>query len=252
MHGLRCRDFFLALCFSTGFVFIGDVSSVDAASASTSLDSVSSSANPTNVNSVSWLHTATSTGVNTILVVGAVSRDSTDADRPVVSVTYDGIALTKVRQDDEPVNNVYSSLWYLVHPPSGTHTVTANYAAPVTEAFGTALSFTGVDQTAPIDVHAGYTQSGGTTSTKTVTTTSDNAWVLGIQYAGAGSSATPTSGQAQRLNQQVSIGRTTDRVIVTTKGPLSPTGTTAMSYTYSESSQVALSIVGLRRGQDPQ
>ena len=35
---------------------------------------------------------------------------------------------------------------------------------------------------------------------------------------------------------------------MTTKGPISPAGTTSMSYSYSESSQVALSIIALRPG----
>ena len=121
----------------------------DTAAPFIAVDTVSSSPNGNNVGSVSWSHTITSTGSNVALVVGAVSRDSTDADRPVVSVTYNGINLTRIRQDDEPVNNVYSSVWYLVNPPTGAHSVTITYTSLVTEAFGAAISFTGVDQVSP-------------------------------------------------------------------------------------------------------
>src|SRR5262245_13415990 len=69
-------------------------------------DASSRSSNPTNVASISWTHTVVSSGssVNAILIVGAVSRDSVDADRVVTQVTYNGVALTKIRQDDETVN----------------------------------------------------------------------------------------------------------------------------------------------------
>jgi hypothetical protein len=116
----------------------------------------------------------------------------------------------------------------------------------VTEAFGAAASLTGVDQLSPVAANAGYTQSAGMTASQSLATVTANAWVLDIQYAGADGAISPTSGQTLRLNQPVSIGRSVDRVAMTTKGPIAPAGTTTMSYSYSESSQVALSLVALR------
>ena len=213
------------------------------------LDAVSSAPPGTNVGTISWSHTTA--GSNRVLVVGAVSRDSTDADRPVVSVTYSGLNLTRIRQDDEPVNNVYSSLWYLVNPPTGAHLVTITYTTAVTEAAGAAASFTGVDQAAPIAANAGYTQSGGTTASQSLATVVANAWVVDVQYTGADQSVSPTSGQTARINQPIAIGSTNDHLVLSTKGPISPAATTPMSYSYSESSQVALSILALRPASAP-
>ena len=66
---------------------------------------------------------------------------------------------------------------------------------------------------------------------------------MDIQYAGAGDPVALTSGQAALINTSIATGRTTDRLVMTTKGPISPAAPTAMSYSYSESSQVALSLV---------
>jgi hypothetical protein len=211
---------------------------------SISLANVSSSPNLANVGSVSWSH-ATSTS-NTVLIVGAVARASTDANRSVSSVTYNAIPLTRIRQDDEPVNNVYSSLWYLVNPPSGSYTVTITYAGAVGEAFGAAASFTGVDLTSPVAANAGYVQDGGMSASGSIVTPVDNAWVIDVQYAGADGAVSLTSGQTARVQQAVAVGRTDDHAVMTTKGPIASAGSVAMSYGYSESSQVALSIAALR------
>src|SRR5258706_5200279 len=62
---------------------------------------VSSSSNATSVNSVSWSHTIA--GSNEILVVGALSRDSTEADRPVVNVTIGRAHVSTPRTDQYPM-----------------------------------------------------------------------------------------------------------------------------------------------------
>jgi glucose/arabinose dehydrogenase/chitodextrinase len=210
------------------------------------LDAATRSANGNNIASVSWPHTVTNSGSNPILVVGAISRDSTDSHRLVTSVQYNGVNLTLIRQDNEMTNNVYSSLWYLLNPAPGLHTITVTYAAPVTEAFGMAASFTGVDPASPIDAHNGFTQSAGMALSQTITTVANNAWMLDVQYAGADGGVTPTSGQTQLTNQPIASGRTNDMAVMTVKGPLAQPGTSVVSYSYSESSQVALSIVSLK------
>jgi glucose/arabinose dehydrogenase/chitodextrinase len=210
------------------------------------LDAATRSANGNDVSSVSWSHTVTGAGGNVVLIVGAISRDSTDADRTVVSVTYNGASLIRVRQDDETTNNVYSSLWYLVNPTVGTHTITVTYTAAVTEAFGMAASFTGVDQASPIDANAGFIHPGVMSLNQTITTATSGAWLVDVQYAGADGSATPTSGQTVLTSQAIAVGRSNDRALMTRKGPISPSGTANTSYSYSESSQVALSIIALR------
>jgi hypothetical protein len=115
-----------------------------------------------------------------------------------------------------------------------------------TDAYGMSASFTGVDQASPIDAHAGFTQSQGNTAGRNITTIADGAWLVDAQYNGADMSVTPTSGQTVLTNVAVASGRTNDRVLMTTKGPISPAGNTNVSYSFSDSSQAALSILSLK------
>ena len=217
---------------------------LQSASAGIALDAATHSANGNAVSSVSWTHDVTSVGTSAVLLVGAISRDSADADRLVTRVTYNGIDLTKARQDDEPVNNVYSSLWYLANPPAGAHTVIITYASAVDEAYGMAASFTGTDASSPIAAVAGLTQSGGSGASQSITSI-DGGWLVDVQYAGADASVSATAGQTLVFDERVAIGRTNDHAVMTMKGPVA-TGTTTTSFSYSESSQVALSIASLR------
>ncbi len=210
------------------------------------LDRVSVSGDESNVGSISWSHT--SAAGTSVLVVGAVSRDATDTRRPVVGVTYAGLALTRVRQDDETVTNVYASVWYLVNPPAGAHPVIITYANAVTQASGTAATFTGVDPASPIAAHGGYTQTAGWTASASLATVAANAWVVDIQYAGADGAVSLASGQTALVNQRIAVGRSNDHMVMTAKGPITPAGPTTMGYAYSESSQVALSMIALRPG----
>jgi hypothetical protein len=216
-----------------------------AASGGIVLDAASHAGDGSNVASISWSHSVTAGVSDAVLIVGAVSRDSVDADRVVTRVTYGGISLNAIRQDDEPVNNVHASLWYLMNPPTGAHTVVVDYASAVDVAFGVAASFAGVDQSAPISAHAGFTQSGGMTAAQNISHASGG-WAVDVQYAGADMRVTPTSGQTPVVNQAVGAGRTNDNAVMTVKGPMSQAGVATMSYSYSESSQVALSIVSLK------
>jgi hypothetical protein len=72
-----------------------------------------------------------------------------------------------------------------------------------------------------------------------------------IQYAGADGSVTPTAGQTALVNKGIALGRTIDHLVMTVKGPVAPAGTTTMSYSYSDTSQVALSIAALRPAAAP-
>lgn len=85
---------------------------------------------------------------NRLLIVGvAIFLAGT-----VISITYGGVSLTKLRAD---VNGVYDSeLWYLVAPASGSATVTVNLSTSVTSIAG-AASWWNVDQSNPFSANAG-------------------------------------------------------------------------------------------------
>ena len=55
-----------------------------------------------------------------ILILCTGAQDSNDANLPITTATYNGVALTKLRSDTNN-NDIRSEIWYLVDPPVGTY-----------------------------------------------------------------------------------------------------------------------------------
>ena len=103
---------------------------------------------------MTWTHTVTSTA-NSILVVGLSSLGTSTA------VSFKGTPLTKaidVRND----NSDSASLWYLLNPPAGTFTVSSTFTSGGQQ--GSAISFSGVSQSNPIDASSSAIGSSVTTA----------------------------------------------------------------------------------------
>jgi hypothetical protein len=113
------------------------------------VDASSSSSNEFGT-SLTWTHTVGFES-NRLLLVGVSTQYAT-----AVSVTYNGIPLTLVgrQQGGSAVNDGYAEIWSLTSPPVGTGTIVVNI--PLGDAIvGGAVSFTGVDQTAPLGTFVG-------------------------------------------------------------------------------------------------
>jgi hypothetical protein len=150
--------------------------------------------------SCSFLHTVTTSGDNRILTVGINTASGT----AIISVTYNGVALTKIRQDDNGAN-AHTSLWYLVNPATGTHNVQITLAEFDSMTAGS-VSYTGVDQTAPIDVHNGAT---GISATPAVTITTTNYEDRIIDVVGTTTGPmTAGAGQVKRWEDSVALTAT--------------------------------------------
>ena len=121
-----------------------------------------------NCSPCSFAHSVTSSGADRILVVGV----SPNAGQTVISVDYGSIALTQIRSDDA-AGLAHSSLWYLVDPPTGSNSVDVTLSAADDVVIG-AISFLGVDQTNPIDVHNGNPGFSGAPSVSLTTTVDDD------------------------------------------------------------------------------
>jgi hypothetical protein len=98
---------------------------------------------------VSFAHTV-DPGSRRLLLVGAhvASKAYTTA-----SVTYAGIPLAQVDTSIKAntiAEDCSSTLWYLVDPPTGTGNVVANLEASTRPMAAWAMSFTGVDASAPV------------------------------------------------------------------------------------------------------
>jgi hypothetical protein len=122
--------------------------------------------------STSLTYSHTVSGSDRLLLVGVVFNTSAD---DIASVTYNGVALTKI-------NEVYQGgfgavqLWYLTAPDMGTNdiVITANNTYFI---IGMSGSYTGVDQSNPIDTSDTSELTSTTVHDASITTTLDNCWV---------------------------------------------------------------------------
>lgn len=150
--------------------------------------------------SVSFSHVTT--GSNTVLVVSSSMFDSaTDANRDITNVTYNSVALTSLRRDNDDTTNVATEMWYKAAPSSGSNTVAITYAGTLAagEAFSTSL--TGVDQTSPLDAQNGIAQQNSMGATTTVTTVGANTWIISnVMYSdgSGGATTSPANGEVTR------------------------------------------------------
>lgn len=173
---------------------------------------------------LSWAHTCA--GSDRLLVVATGVRDG----QVVNGITYNGVALTKIRHDEGPDSAVKrTELWRLVAPAAGAHTIEVTWgAAPSDWNVGAGVSLTGVDQSTPVDAQNGATGS-GTTASGAVTTVADNAWVLDA-VAHLGNTLAVGAGQTARSERET-IGPGSDAFGASTEGPKTPAGAVTMSWT---------------------
>lgn len=153
------------------------------------IDATSNSGDLTSVSSATWSHTCT--GSNLILIVGANSRGvKSDTNTTVTGVTYNGVALTKIRADQIDGSSApdtfrgRSELWYLIAPATGAHNVVVTLTGTVTATGCGAVSFTGAIQGAgAIDAHNGATANTDTTPSVNVTVVASNCYLIDTIYS---------------------------------------------------------------------
>jgi type II secretory pathway pseudopilin PulG len=182
-----------------------------------------------------------------VLVVG-ITLDAANSN--VTGVTYAGRTLTQVAGAGNG-NRPLAEIWILADPPVGASNVVVTYSNNDQTVVG-ALLFSGVDLTTPID-GAAYqaTANNGTSATSTVTTVSDNAWVVDVLSLNNGvtPTMTPLTGRTERWNRPVGSSITGAG---STFGPRSPAGGVSLRWTWSGSRSWALSAVALRPAARPQ
>ncbi|MCL5669131.1 MAG: hypothetical protein M1392_03920 [Gammaproteobacteria bacterium] len=194
-----------------------------------------------------WSHTV-GAGSNRILIVGV----STLSGQTVTSVTYTGPSasvapLTLVGAlTNGNGTNIRGELWRLVAPEAGTGTITVTVSAGA-KWVGGAVSLTGVDQTSPIDAN-NFASGTSTAPSVTVTTVSNNAWVVDTLAYAQSATATVGTGQSQRWNTDTVGGTPATNVggAGSSKGPNTPAGAVAMSWTLSKSKDWVIGAVALK------
>lgn len=145
---------------------------------SSGIDLISESSGRGSGSSRTFSHTIPSGFSNTILIVGVSTQDSNHANMPITGITFNGVALTKVRHDEATGNN-RTELWYLKNPDVTTANVVITATGTLGELTGFALGFCNVDQTSPIDANNGGTGASSSPSVS-LTTVAANAWTVAI------------------------------------------------------------------------
>jgi hypothetical protein len=162
----------------------------------------------------SWSHTCT--GLNLILFVAQVNTGTPS------NVNYGGQALTQIAAIGAGI-----TLWYLINPPSGSHTVSITNQDNPSGAEAFAISYTGaawyLDSHA---VNAGFSTSPTTSNTTVV---NSNCWLLGIGLNRT--TSTPTMSQNYTLRQTTSGSISYGIAILSDTNGTVGTGTQGITYT---------------------
>lgn len=120
---------------------------------------------------------AVGAGVNRLLVVVAGARDdTTQADRDVSGVTYGGVALTKLKDQDDAIRNV--EIWYLIAPATGSANVVVTLGGNPLRNAAVAISFSGVDQTTPFEASNSGTITNNASPSTSITAITTGAWLV--------------------------------------------------------------------------
>lgn len=199
------------------------------ASGAVAYDNASSGQSAAAATSLTFSHT-TGSLTNGMIIVGASYFDAT---RSVSTITYNGVALTKIRRDNNGVQNAATELWYLLAPASGANNVVITMDAAISggsQLVGGAITLQGVIQNAPEANTGSIALSTHTTHSDNITTVAANAWTVdAIGFTGGIPSFVAGGSQTARVNEQ---GASFNSIGMSTLPVVSP-GSTAVSYSFA-------------------
>ncbi len=200
-----------------------------------------------NVNSITWNHRTA--GANLYLIVGVSIRNN--AGQTILApggVTYAGADLAFLGAQNNGTN-VRVELWGLANPALGNNNIISRLTGTETARMvGGSISFTGVDQAAPIDAAAVFATGNGIAPSVNINTVSNNAVVVDVMANLMNANAAVGAGQAEQWNRN-SVGGgggTHIRGAGSYEGPISPPGNVNMSWGLSAVQEWAIGAVALR------
>lgn len=214
------------------------------------LDAASTSTVKAGTGTITWSHTVGS-GSDRLLVVGIAIALDDDVAVSCTAVTYAGVSMTLARRDEPTINSdgsTETTIWMLHNPPSGEANVVATVSgdSSMTSA-GTAVSYTGCNQSSSPDAVNGKT--GTTTSgsqTFAVTTVADNAWCFAVGVLVANDAITIAASHTSRGSANLDLG-TTEGYCRTedTNAPKTPAGAVTIGFTLSNSDNYSWAMSGI-------
>lgn len=169
------------------------------------IDATSASSGVSSVSSVTYSHTVA--GANEVIVISIGARTNKANTNNIVStVTYNGTSCTSQRADaniasDPDTFSGRSAIYTLVNPSTGANNVVVTWTGTVTYGASGASSWTGADQTTPVNAVGGATGT-STTLSAGITTTVDNCYLVDAVYSRSG---TLTKNAAQTTIANISI-----------------------------------------------
>jgi hypothetical protein len=145
----------------------------------------------------------TTSGSDRLMLVG-VSLRPTSNNYSVASITYNGVALTKVGSVVRK-SAARTEIWRLIAPPTGTSNVVITFNSSVTSgAVAGVITFTGVNQTTPLGTFVSATGSSGTASRNVSSAVGE--MVFGVVDARTSSSLTQGAAQTERWDLTAGSG----------------------------------------------
>jgi len=146
--------------------------------------------------SLTFAHTVT--GSDTLLLVGVQGDSATDA---ITGVTYNAVGMTLVAKiQHSPPTGRWIYLFRLAGAATGAHNVVISSSGSIFIQ-GFAASYTGVDQTTPIDsFNSGNSAAGQTTYTISTTVVGSNCWLASFfnLFSGVAGPLTAGTGSTRR------------------------------------------------------
>jgi hypothetical protein len=161
-------------------------------------------------------------------------------------VTANGIPLRLGRavQNTTVAASFRTELWYLVNPGVGTNTIVVTWNGALSNyGVGSATSYFGVHQAAPIDAQAGG-NGRGTILALSINTVAKHALITDCALGEANGGLTMRAGQTTRVNR-LTTG-TVDGVGVSIVNDKAEAGWETMDWTQAEALNWAMSAVSLR------
>lgn len=214
---------------------------IEIKSAPIAFDAGNNSGVKASVSSYTFTHTTGASLSNSLLVILVSSRGgaASNADLAITGITYNSVALTKAiarNSADAPSSNTLSTeIWFLKNPSAGANTVSITFSGTVNNSVAYSLTLSGVDQTSPLDATNGSNQNASASpNTTSVTTIADNAWVTDVVYNKIGTSLTKGTNQNLVSTETFPAGGG-DTADASYKGPVTPAGSTSMSWTFTGS-----------------
>lgn len=169
-------------------------------------------------------------GSDRVLIVGAMTQGGS-----VTGVTYNGVSMTLLTSQNTTGGMEFSSIYYLVNPPSGAHNIVVS-ATGASYTFAAAADYTGVDQTTPLPTsNTAFSDStSGSPFSVSLTTTVDNSWLVGCFNVNLSTSAgTGTTLRATGDSQ---------RKLYDSNGAKTPTGSYSLVVSIASGRKIAASI----------